>query len=1170
MENHSEPNLDTEETKDIPDIVSVISETPSCHLEVDQKNVKVIEELNSQEPSSQTSKGKSSSSVEENPNEIKMQVITSDISTVAAGQLTPVLNEDQKSEVLNKKVSEISGTLAASVLFHVSPESKPDSPEQPQISSDGQSFTKDHKRERPPRKPPDAFYGKDTGPTCCNQDKKDLLVRKCVGLNLVVSVEVNGVKTRAVVDSAAQVTIISEDLKNKITDVLEVTEQILLRGIGNNKNAIPAQKVKGIKIKLGSSTYPWDVYITKMTDPVLLGLDFLVSKKCKVDFVRNEIVLPNEVIVASLKSGNSEEFCNVFKVFASKKSVIPPFTRRYLPVEVCSATSKDANYVVEPRTDLDGMLFPTSIITAKGYIEVMNNTNHNAIIKFQQLLGTAIEMEDILSHSDTVDVSPTKNVVAATALSTTLEMINHSSVGNICSDSSSVAAAELSPELLSEQNTVPISDTRATSEISEKDTVAASVLFPVSSTEIEFQDVAKQPTNQKPLNLEQITLKMPDHLKELFEATKNGPPKDCLCAIGNLLIDYQDTFAKHDLDLGCLSVIKHRIDTKDAHPVKQRIRRTPLGFEGEERKHLDKMLAAGVIRPSQSEWASAPVLIRKKDGTVRWCIDYRALNDKTVKDQYPLPLIEDCLDTLSGTEYFSTLDLASGYYQIELEEESMKKTAFITKYGLFEHTRMGFGLCNAPATFQRAMNHVLRGLTWTEVLVYIDDVIVLGASIDEHLASLRRVFERIRTYNLKLKPRKCELLKSEVVFLGKQVTKSGMSITSSKKDAIIKWPTPRNKKELESFLGYANYHRSHVQGYAGITACLYDLAKVKSTFDWRSKHQETFDHLKQLLIKAPCLAFPRKEGTFILDCDASFGAIGAELSQIQDGQERTISFASLVLTAQQRKYCTTRKELLAVVRFCREFRHYLLGRPFLVRTDHNSLAWLMRFKLIEGQLARWLEELAQYDLKILHRPGNKHSNADGLSRIPDTLSPCDCYTAGTKIEDLPCGGCHYCERAYNQWSRFEEDVDDVLPLAIKSPYKFSDNNEDLVKRPADLKLPDYNELHSSSEVKTVKLPALANNQANNDLATKSEIGETHNINWMDTFSKEEICKLQKDDSDIGPVIKWIQESDCPYLGKAPADVIPAARELASIKQMTVDAVLAHVNRNTEDLYGFSG
>ena len=192
-----------------------------------------------------------------------------------------------------------------------------------------------------------------------------------------------------------------------------------------------------------------------------------------------------------------------------------------------------------------------------------------------------------------------------------------------------------------------------------------------------------------------------------------------------LLAD-KDVFAQSDLDLGCLTTIKHRIDTKDELPVNQRIRRTPLGFENEEKDHLEKMLTAGVIEPSSSEWASAPVLIRKKDGGMRYCIDYRALNEKTVKDQYPLPIIDDCLDTLAGTRFFSTLDLASGYYQIELEEDSRRKTAFITKYGRFQHIRMGFGLCNAPATFQRAMNLVLRGLTWSEVLVYLDDVIVVG------------------------------------------------------------------------------------------------------------------------------------------------------------------------------------------------------------------------------------------------------------------------------------------------------------------------------------------------------------------------------------------------------------------------------------------------------------
>ena len=197
-------------------------------------------------------------------------------------------------------------------------------------------------------------------------------------------------------------------------------------------------------------------------------------------------------------------------------------------------------------------------------------------------------------------------------------------------------------------------------------------------------------------------------------------------------------------------------------------------------------------------------------------------------------------DTLSSTLYFSTLDLASGYYQIGLEEESIKKTAFITKYGLFEHTRMGFGLCNAPATFQRAMNLVLRGQTWTEVLVYIDDVIVLGNNFESHANTLWKVFNRMRQYNLKLNPKKCDLLKSEVEFLGRQVSSKRISITTSKADPIKNWPVPSTCKELESFLGYANYHRAQVQGYAGITSVLHEIVQPKSTFYWDEQHQEAF------------------------------------------------------------------------------------------------------------------------------------------------------------------------------------------------------------------------------------------------------------------------------------------------------------------------------------------
>ncbi|CAG2220004.1 unnamed protein product [Mytilus edulis] len=223
--------------------------------------------------------------------------------------------------------------------------------------------------------------------------------------------------------------------------------------------------------------------------------------------------------------------------------------------------------------------------------------------------------------------------------------------------------------------------------------------------------------------------------------------------------------------------------------------------------------------------------------------------------------------------------------------------------------------------------------------------------------------------------------------------------------------------------------RDHVLDFAGVTACLYELAHQKGQPVWEDCHEHAFLNIKELLTLPPCLAYPNTQDLFILDTDASDIAIGAVLSQLQDGQEKVICYASHVLMKPQRKYCTTRKELLAVVKFCRHFRHYLLGRRFVLRTDHNSLVWLMRFKHIEGQLARWLEELAQFDMEIVHRPGKKHLNADGLSRIPECLEDCDCYNAGADVENLPCKGCQYCQRAHTQWSRFLNDVDDVIPLA---------------------------------------------------------------------------------------------------------------------------------------------
>ena len=236
------------------------------------------------------------------------------------------------------------------------------------------------------------------------------------------------------------------------------------------------------------------------------------------------------------------------------------------------------------------------------------------------------------------------------------------------------------------------------------------------------------------------------------------------------------------------------------------MRRTPISFANEEKAHLDKMEKAGVIQPSNSEWASAPVLVRKRDGNVRWCVDYRGLNTLTTKDVYPLPLIDECMDTLAGNLWFSKLDANSAHWQVKIREQDRKNTAFITKYGLYEFVRMTFGLCNAPATFSRVMNLVPRGLTWDIVLAFLDDIIVLGKSFTDHLNNIKEVLTRLRSYRLKLKPSKCVLFQKEVEFLGRWVSNTGLSIKEEHTKAVMNWPVPKNTHEVEQFLGLINYH----------------------------------------------------------------------------------------------------------------------------------------------------------------------------------------------------------------------------------------------------------------------------------------------------------------------------------------------------------------------------
>ena len=470
-----------------------------------------------------------------------------------------------------------------------------------------------------------------------------------------------------------------------------------------------------------------------------------------------------------------------------------------------------------------------------------------------------------------------------------------------------------------------------------------------------------------------------EKLIEDIDSDLTGEQKD---SVKQLLKQNESVFATKEQPFGHTSLVKHSIRTDTEAPIKQPVRRPPFHLRSEAQDEVQKMLKQGVIEPSDSPWASPVVLVRKKDGSLRYCIDYRKLNDITIKDSYPLPRIDESLDSLSKTKYFSTLDLASGYWQIGLDEDAKKKSAFCTTSGLFQFKVMPFGLTNAPATFQRLMERVLAGLQWQICLVYIDDVIIFSETFEDHLAHLSTVFERLTEAGLKLKPKKCFLFQVQVKYLGHIVSRNGIKTDPEKVKSVSKWPIPTDVTEVKRFLGLCSYYRRFVKDFASVAKPLTRLTEKNVPFHWSEEEQNSFDTLKSLLCSTPVMAYPDPNAPFILDTDASNVGIGAVLSQSIQGEERVIAYGSRILTKAERQYCITRRELLAVIFFTRYFRHYLTGRKFLLRTDHASLRWLKSFKEPEGQLARWLEVLDTFDFDLQHRPGVKHTNADALSRGP--------------------------------------------------------------------------------------------------------------------------------------------------------------------------------------------
>lgn len=419
----------------------------------------------------------------------------------------------------------------------------------------------------------------------------------------------------------------------------------------------------------------------------------------------------------------------------------------------------------------------------------------------------------------------------------------------------------------------------------------------------------------------------------------NNLPQDQLEELLRLLNEYRDLFADNSESPSHVTpaMTTHHIRTGNAAPISCAPRRVSPVQRNAIRNEIQNMLNSGVIRPSESPWSSPVVLVPKKDGSLRFAIDYRNLNNVTTKDVYALPRIDDTLDALSGASLFTTLDLAAGYWQVPVNEIDKHKTAFVSHEGLYEYNVMPFGLCNAPATFQRMMDTVLAGLKWQNCLVYLDDIIIYSPNMKQHIKDLELVFIRLRKAGLKLKPSKCKICCEKVPYLGYIISKEGLQADPHKLKCIRDWPKPNCKEQVHSFLGLVANYRKLIRNLTMIEHPLRQLITVDQPFQWPNEHDEAFETIKSILLSDRVLKLPDFSGLykFELQTDASDIGIGAVLSQKDEhDNERVIQFASRTLSKQEQKWHTQEKEALAIVWAIECFRPYLQGSHFNVKTDH--------------------------------------------------------------------------------------------------------------------------------------------------------------------------------------------------------------------------------------------
>ncbi|KAJ8277939.1 hypothetical protein GJAV_G00081910 [Gymnothorax javanicus] len=432
---------------------------------------------------------------------------------------------------------------------------------------------------------------------------------------------------------------------------------------------------------------------------------------------------------------------------------------------------------------------------------------------------------------------------------------------------------------------------------------------------------------------------------------------------------------------GRTNIVEHDIVVREGASVRRLSYRIPERLLVSLKKEVDLMLSLGIIEMSRSEWCNPVVLVPKKDGSIRFCIDFRYLNSISLFDSYPTPRIDDLLERLGKAKYLTTLDLCKGYWQVPLTERSKELTAFRTPWGLSQFRVLPFGLHGAPATFQRLMDEVLRGLSGFAA-AYLDDIVIYSATWEEHLEHLRTVLDRLHSAGLTVNPSKCVFAAAETEYLGHVIGNGVIQPQVNKIQAIESCPLPQTRKQLKSFLGMAGFYHRFIPRFSARAALLTDLtgSRCPNQIQWTEESVAAFHDIQQSLSKKPVLYSPNFDEHFILQTDASDRGLGAVLLQGPQDNRHPVAYISRKLFPREVRYSTVEKEALAIKWALDSFRYYLLGREFTLETDHKALQWMERMKDTNGRITRWYLALQPFCFSIQHIPGRDNLTADYLSR----------------------------------------------------------------------------------------------------------------------------------------------------------------------------------------------